>query len=52
MKNRLRYDIYASMPIRSSKSEHKRFLKSCENAGVKAIESDSERNRINEIKKK
>ena len=51
MKNRLRYDIYASMPIRSSKTEHKRFLESCKNAGVKAIESDNERNRINEIKK-
>ena len=51
MKNRLRYDIYASMPVRSLKTEHKQFLISCKNAGVKTIESDNERNRIKKIKK-
>ena len=49
MKSRLNYDIYASMPIRSSKIEYAQFLIACTEAGVKTIESDSERNRINKI---
>ncbi len=49
MKSRQIYDIYASMPIRNSKIEYEQFLKACTNAGVKTIESDNERNRINKI---
>lgn len=39
------------MPIRSSKIEYKQFLIACSDAGVKTIESDSERNRVDIIKK-